>query len=79
MGSLRCCRQIVCTISSANTRRAFATEAHLRRQPQTFVEKVVQEYAVGWPEGKAVKAGDYVMIRPEHVMSHDNTGPVISK
>jgi homoaconitate hydratase len=34
---------------------------------------------VGLPEGKVVKAGDYVMIRPEHVMTHDNTGPVVSK
>ncbi|KAK7032883.1 hypothetical protein R3P38DRAFT_2618769 [Favolaschia claudopus] len=40
---------------------------------------VVQKYAVGLSSGKAVKAGDYVMIRPEHVMTHDNTGPVISK
>ncbi|KAJ6577350.1 homoaconitase [Mycena capillaripes] len=47
--------------------------------PQTVIEKVVQKYAVGLPPGKAVKAGDYVMIRPEHVMTHDNTGPVISK
>ncbi|KAF5367110.1 hypothetical protein D9758_004033 [Tetrapyrgos nigripes] len=47
--------------------------------PQTVIEKVVQRYAVGLPEGKVVKAGDYVMIRPEHVMTHDNTGPVISK
>lgn len=67
-------------ISSANnSTRALATEAHLRRQPQTLIEKVVQKYAVGWPKDKAVKAGDYVMIQPEHVMSHDNTGPVISK
>jgi hypothetical protein len=80
MGSLRCCRRIVRTIGSENNSlRAFATEARLRRQPQTFIEKVVQQYAVGWPKDKAVKAGDYVMIRPEHVMSHDNTGPVISK
>jgi homoaconitate hydratase len=43
------------------------------------IEKVVQKYAVGLPDGKVVKAGDYVMIRPEHVMTHDNTGPVISK
>jgi len=49
------------------------------RPPQTIIEKVVQKYAVGLPEGKVVKAGDYVMIRPEHVMTHDNTGPVISK
>ena len=44
-----------------------------------MIEKVVQKYAVGLPLGKIVKAGDYVMIRPEHVMTHDNTGPVISK
>ncbi|KAF8802517.1 homoaconitase [Phlegmacium glaucopus] len=47
--------------------------------PQTIIEKVVQKYAVGLPAGKFVKAGDYVMIRPEHVMTHDNTGPVVSK
>ncbi|KAJ7056590.1 hypothetical protein C8F01DRAFT_1154234 [Mycena amicta] len=58
------------------TRRCFATAA---RVPQTVIEKVVQRYSVGLPPGKLVKAGDYVMIRPEHVMTHDNTGPVISK
>ena len=55
--------------------RLFATQT----TPQTIIEKVVQKYAVGLPAGKVVKAGDYVMIRPEHVMTHDNTGPVISK
>jgi homoaconitate hydratase len=60
--------------------RLYATVADIKlRPPQTIIEKVVQKYAVGLPEGKAVKAGDYVMIRPEHVMTHDNTGPVISK
>lgn len=59
--------------------RQFATAAKPRRVPQTVIEKVVQKYAVGLPDGKVVKAGDYVMIRPEHVMTHDNTGPVISK
>ncbi|KAG7089852.1 mitochondrial Homoaconitase [Marasmius oreades] len=54
--------------------RLFATQI-----PQTIIEKVVQRYAVGLGEGKVVKAGDYVMIRPEYVMTHDNTGPVISK
>jgi homoaconitate hydratase len=49
------------------------------KPPQTFVEKVVQRYALGLAPGQTVRAGDYVMIRPEHVMSHDNTGPVISK
>ncbi|KAJ7510351.1 homoaconitase [Mycena galericulata] len=60
--------------------RGFATAVSSGpRVPQTVIEKVVQKYAVGLPAGKAVKAGDYVMIRPEHVMTHDNTGPVISK
>ncbi|EGN99065.1 hypothetical protein SERLA73DRAFT_73635 [Serpula lacrymans var. lacrymans S7.3] len=61
------------------TARSLATIADKPRTPQTVIEKVVQRYAVGLPDGKAVKAGDYVMIRPEHVMTHDNTGPVISK
>ncbi|KAH9930106.1 uncharacterized protein B0H18DRAFT_1093777 [Fomitopsis serialis] len=59
--------------------RSFATAADSPRIPQTIIEKVVQKYAVDLPPGKVVKAGDYVMIRPEHVMTHDNTGPVISK
>jgi homoaconitate hydratase len=63
-----------------STRRYLATFASDRYQiPQTIIEKVVQKYAVGLPDGKVVKAGDYVMIQPEHVMTHDNTGPVISK
>jgi hypothetical protein len=63
-------------------RRRLATVAEQQRRklvPQTAIEKIVQKYAVGLPDGKLVKAGDYVMIRPEHVMTHDNTGPVISK
>jgi homoaconitate hydratase len=64
----------------AGTCRYLATIApDHSRVPQTFIEKVVQKYAVDLPEGKVVKAGDYVMIQPEHVMTHDNTGPVISK
>ncbi|CCM06433.1 uncharacterized protein FIBRA_08694 [Fibroporia radiculosa] len=66
---------------TAERRRTFATAVpgHGRPVPQTVIEKVIQRYAVDLPPGKAVKAGDYVMIRPEHVMTHDNTGPVISK
>ncbi|KAF8501410.1 homoaconitase [Russula emetica] len=64
----------------AISRRRLATVTEQRRKvPQTAIEKIVQKYAVGLPDGKLVKAGDYVMIRPEHVMTHDNTGPVISK
>jgi homoaconitate hydratase len=60
-------------------RRGLATVADQRQIPQTVIEKIVQKHTVGLPAGKVVKAGDYVMIRPEHVMTHDNTGPVISK
>ena len=62
-------------------RRYLATAATTdrTRTPQTLIEKVVQKYAVGLPPGKTIRAGDYVMIKPEHVMTHDNTGPVISK
>ncbi len=46
---------------------------------QTLVEKIVTRYAVGLAEGERVHAGDYVTIRPKHVMTHDNTGAVIPK
>lgn len=36
-------------------------------QPQTLIEKIVQDYAVDLPAGTKVRAGDYVMIKPEHV------------
>jgi len=45
--------------------RSLATQS--TSIPQTLIEKIVQDYAVDLPEGKKVKSGDYVMIRPEHV------------
>ncbi|KAG8890758.1 mitochondrial Homoaconitase [Tulasnella sp. 332] len=69
------CRQAISRIH-----RGLATATpQARRLPQTYIEKVVQKYAVDLPPGKTVHSGDYVMIQPEHVMSHDNTGPIISK
>ncbi|KAF4970170.1 hypothetical protein FSARC_2767 [Fusarium sarcochroum] len=47
--------------------------------PQTLVEKIAQQYAVGLAPGKVVKAGDYVTLAPHHCMTHDNTFPVYSK
>lgn len=47
--------------------------------PQTLIEKIVQRYAVDLRPGVTVQAGDSVNIRPNVVMTHDNTGPVISK
>ncbi len=46
---------------------------------QTLIEKIATRYATGLKDGETVCAGDYVSIRPKHVMTHDNTGAVIPK
>ena len=46
---------------------------------QNLVEKIAQLYAVGLEPGHIVRAGDYLSIKPAHVMTHDNTGAVIPK
>jgi len=45
----------------------------------TAVEKIASRYAVGLPAGHAVRSGDFVTVRPKHVMTHDNTGAVMPK
>ncbi|TQN66904.1 Homoaconitase, partial [Colletotrichum shisoi] len=47
--------------------------------PQTMAEKIVQRYAVGLADGKKVRAGDYVTIKPAACMSHDNSFPISKK
>ncbi len=47
--------------------------------PQTLVEKIAQKFAVGLDKNHEVHAGDYLMIQPAYVMTHDNTGAVIPK
>ncbi|KIL90003.1 hypothetical protein FAVG1_06741 [Fusarium avenaceum] len=47
--------------------------------PQTLVEKIAQNYAVGLAPGKKIKAGDYITLSPHHCMSHDNTWPIAKK
>ncbi|NNG27044.1 MAG: homoaconitase, partial [Ignavibacteriaceae bacterium] len=47
--------------------------------PQTLVEKIAQKYAVGLTPNHEVHSGDYIMIKPAYVMTHDNTGAVIPK
>ncbi len=47
--------------------------------PQTLVEKIAQRFAVGLPDGHTVHAGDFLTVRPAHVMTHDNTAAVIPK
>ncbi|WWC58099.1 homoaconitase, mitochondrial [Kwoniella dejecticola CBS 10117] len=68
-------QQKVAILHARQAGRFYATVSN----PQTVIEKIVQKYAVDLPQGTKVRAGDYVMIKPEHVMTHDNTGPVISK
>src|SRR5882672_321326 len=45
----------------------------------TLVEKIAARHADGLAPGAIVRAGDFVSIRPRHVMTHDNTGAVIPK
>ncbi|MCG6915207.1 homoaconitase [bacterium BMS3Abin03] len=47
--------------------------------PQSLVEKIAQKYAVGLDKSHEVHSGDYIMIQPAYVMTHDNTGAVIPK
>src|SRR5579871_863481 len=45
---------------------------------QTVVEKIAQLHMAAGPN-RLVRAGDFVSIRPDHVMTHDNTAAVIKK
>src|SRR5437879_9923981 len=45
----------------------------------TLVEKIAGRHADGVAPGTAVRSGDFISIRPRHVMTHDNTGAVIPK
>src|SRR5881296_2390962 len=45
----------------------------------TLVEKIAARHADGLAPGTQVHSGDFVSIRPGHVMTHDNTGAVIPK
>ena len=49
--------------------------------PQTLVEKIATRYAApGTLEtGQRAYAGDFINIRPKHIMTHDNTSAVMSK
>jgi homoaconitate hydratase len=45
----------------------------------TLVEKIAGSHADGLAPGTQVRSGDFISIRPRHVMTHDNTGAVIPK
>jgi homoaconitate hydratase len=45
---------------------------------QTAIEKIVQRHMVDGPR-RDVRAGDFVSLRPRHILTHDNTSAVIKK
>jgi homoaconitate hydratase len=45
---------------------------------QTIVEKIAQDYMAEGPK-RPLRTGDFLSIRPKHVMTHDNTSAVLSK
>jgi homoaconitate hydratase len=45
----------------------------------TLVEEIAARHADGLAAGTVFHAGDFVSIRPRHVMTHDSTGAVIPK
>ncbi len=45
---------------------------------QTFVEKIAQAHMAEGPP-RPLRTGDFLSIRPHHVMTHDNTSAVMSK
>ncbi len=51
----------------------------MSEQGQNLIEKIAQRFAIGLDGGQRVHAGDYISVRPAHVMTHDNTGAVIPK
>jgi len=46
--------------------------------PQTIVEKLAQRHQTQGPS-RPLQAGDFLSIRPSHVLTHDNTSAVMSK
>jgi homoaconitate hydratase len=48
--------------------------------PLTLIEKLATAHAVGLKPGSGgVRSGDFITIRPKHIMTHDNTSAVMSK
>ena len=45
---------------------------------QTMVEKICQRHLAEGPD-RPLRTGDVISLRPRHVMTHDNTAPVIKK
>ena len=46
---------------------------------QNLIEKIAQRFAFGIDENQVIQSGDFISIKPAHVMTHDNTGAVKPK
>jgi homoaconitate hydratase len=46
---------------------------------QTIAEKIAQLHMTSGPEDREVRAGDDLMIRPRHLLTHDNTAAVMKE
>lgn len=47
--------------------------------PFTLIEQLATKHAVGLKPGQVVRSGDFITIRPKHIMTHDNTSAVMGK
>jgi homoaconitate hydratase len=47
--------------------------------PTTFVETVATAHAWGRPDHRPVRAGDLVWLRPDFLMTHDNSSAVLAR
>ena len=47
--------------------------------PLTLIEQIASSHAVGAPTPAPARSGDYIQIRPRHILTHDNTASVLSK
>src|SRR5271157_5320011 len=45
---------------------------------QTIVEKIAQKHMTAGPN-RPLRTGDFLSIRPHHIMTHDNTSAVLGK
>ncbi len=59
--------------------RASGVRFRMYQSGQTLVEKIVQKHLVDGDPQHIVRAGDFVSVRPSHIMTHDNTAAVMIK
>jgi len=46
---------------------------------QNRIEKIAQKFMISQDPNHTVQSGDFITVKPAHVMTHDNTGAVIPK